>query len=258
MNSAVGIRRSRGVVAGVALILLGLWGGLAPFVGPYFHFGYTPDKALAYTTGRLYLSAIPGGAALLGGLLVATTRNRGIGVFGGLLAALGGLWFVIGSGVTYYLLKYTSITTGTPLGSLTSTGSYSVRMYLEVLALYGALGAAIIFFGALACGRMSLIAARDVTAADGDSAYYSDYPAGSGSGSDQPEPADYPTSASPFPAATEYPAPATGQFPTAAGQFPNTGQFTRPSSFRRSPEEFPGSTGPFSVPPAEPPTQTGR
>jgi hypothetical protein len=36
MNDQVTIRRSRGAVSGVALILLGLWGGLAPFVGPYF------------------------------------------------------------------------------------------------------------------------------------------------------------------------------------------------------------------------------
>jgi hypothetical protein len=255
MNSQVGIRRSRGVVTGVALILLGLWGGLAPFVGPYFHFGYTPDKAWAYTTGRLYLSAIPGGAALLGGLLVALTRNRFVGVFGGLLAALGGAWFIVGSGVTYYLLKYTSISTGTPLGTVTSAGSYSVRMYLEVLALYGALGAAIIFFGALGCGRLSLLAARDVAAAEGDGAYYSDYPA---SGPDRTEQPDYPSSPSPFPAATEYPAPTTGQFPTAAGQFPNTGQFTRPSSFRRSPpDEYQGPTGPLSRPATEPPTEIG-
>ena len=80
MNSQVRIRRSRGAVCGVALILLGLWGGLAPFVGPYFHFGFTPDKAWAYTTGRLYLSAVPGGAAVLGGLFMMVTRSRFLAV----------------------------------------------------------------------------------------------------------------------------------------------------------------------------------
>ena len=100
MNSQVRIRRSRGAVCGVALILLGLWGGLAPFVGPYFHFGFTPDKAWAYTTGRLYLSAVPGGAAVLGGLFMMVTRSRFLAVTGGLLGAVAGAWFVAGSGIT--------------------------------------------------------------------------------------------------------------------------------------------------------------
>ena len=38
---------------GVLLILLGLWGGLAPFVGPYVHFGFTPDATWHYDSGRL-------------------------------------------------------------------------------------------------------------------------------------------------------------------------------------------------------------
>jgi hypothetical protein len=249
MNSQVSIRRSRGVVSGVALILLGLWGGLAPFVGPDIHFGYTPDTAWTYTSGRLYLSAIPGGAALIGGLLICVTRSRVIAAIGGVLAALGGAWFILGSGVIVNVLKYTSITTGTPLPANT------LRMYLEGVALFGGVGALIIFFGALGCGRLSLVTARDVAAAEADGTYYSDYPAGSGTGTAGP--ADYPTGTGQFPAATEYPAPATGQFPTAAGQFPSaSGQFTRPSSFRRSPEEYSGPTAPLSQPPAEPPTET--
>jgi hypothetical protein len=249
MNSQVSIRRSRGVVSGVALILLGLWGGLAPFIGPDIHFGYMPDTAWTYTSGRLYLSAIPGGAALIGGLLVSVTRSRVIGAIGGVLAALGGAWFILGSGVVINVLKYTSITTGLPLGTNVH------RIYLEGVALFGGVGALIIFFGALACGRLSLVTARDIAAAEADGTYYSDYPAGSGTG--PAGQADYPTGTGQFPAATEYPAPATGQFPTAAGQFPSaSGQFTRPSSFRRSPDEYSGPTAPLSQPPAEPPTET--
>jgi hypothetical protein len=255
MNSQVSIRRSRGVVSGVALILLGLWGGLAPFVGPYFHFGYTPDKAWAYTTGRVYLSAVPGGAALIGGLLISATRNRAIAAIGGALAALGGAWLIVGSGVTTYVLKYTSIAIGTPLGTPTAAGTDSVRMYLEGVALFGGAGALIIFFAALGWGRLSLVTARDVAAAEADGSYYSDYPATAGSSSGGP---DYPTGSGQFPAATEYPAPTTGQFPTVAGQFPSasTGQFMRPSSFRRAPDEFSGPASPLSQPPAEPPTET--
>ena len=105
MNSQVRIRRSRGAVCGAALILLGLWGGLAPFVGPYFHFGFTPDKAWEYDTGRLYLSAVPGAAALLGGLAVILTRSRFVGISGGVLAALGGAWLIAGAQVTTILAE---------------------------------------------------------------------------------------------------------------------------------------------------------
>src|ERR1700761_4774138 len=96
MNLQGQIPRSRGGVVGVLLILVGLWGGLAPFVGPYFHFGYTPPIAMHSTQGRLYFSAVPGGAAVLGGLVVVLTRSRALGVLGGLLATLGGAWFIAG------------------------------------------------------------------------------------------------------------------------------------------------------------------
>jgi hypothetical protein len=256
MNSQVSIRRSRGVASGVALILLGLWGGLAPFVGPYFHFGYTPDKAWAYTTGRLYFSATPGAAVLLGGLLVTATRSRAVGVFGGMLAALGGAWFLVGSGVTYYLLKLRSITTGLPIGPGGSAAAYTVRMYAEVLALFGAAGALMIFFGALACGRLSLVTARDVAAAEADGSYYTEYPASQG----QANPVGYQSTTGQLPAATDYPGPTTGQFPTAAGQFPTTtgqfsggsGQFARPSTFRRPPEESSGPPTQLPEPPTDP------
>src|SRR5580704_19270114 len=96
MASVTRIPRSRGGVTGVLLIILGAWGGLAPFVGPYFHYAYTPDMAWAYTSGRLYLSIVPGAAAVLGGLLAVLATHRAVGLTGGLLAALGGGWFILG------------------------------------------------------------------------------------------------------------------------------------------------------------------
>ena len=45
MAGMLQMRRSRGAFSGFLLILLGLWGALIPFVGPYFDFAYTPDKA---------------------------------------------------------------------------------------------------------------------------------------------------------------------------------------------------------------------
>ena len=38
MAGMLQMRRSRGAFSGFLLILLGLWGALIPFVGPYFHY----------------------------------------------------------------------------------------------------------------------------------------------------------------------------------------------------------------------------
>jgi hypothetical protein len=194
MNSQVAIRRSRGAVTGAILVLLGLWGGLAPFVGHYLHFGFTPDTAFGYTTGRLYYSVLPAAAVLVGGVLIIATRLRTLGIIGGLLASLGGLWFVVGSGAVLYLIKR-NISIGVPLGS--AGGTFGTKEYLEVLALYTALGAVVIFFGALACGRMSLISASDAAAAD-----------------------DYNFEGQDYQASTYSETQTTGSFPTVAGQFP--------------------------------------
>ncbi len=233
MNHQNRIPRSRGGICGALLILLGLWGGLAPFVGPYFHFGFSPDTAWHYDSGRLYYAVIPGAAALLGGLLVAATRNRGVGVFGGVLAALGGAWFIAGGGIVIHVLKK-AISTGSPI--LTASGSADLRSYLETIALLSGVGILILFTGAVAVGRFSMVAAKDVLAADADP-YYADYPAARTAS--QPDLSHYPTVAGQFPATAT-----TGQFPTPAGQFPPSGDF--------APAQFPDTTtAPF------PPEATG-
>lgn len=160
MNDVVSIPRSRGAVCGVLLILLGVWGGLAPFVGHYLHFGFTPDKAWGWTSGRLYLSLIPGAAALLGGLMVLVTRNRAVGISGGVLSALGGVWLVAGDGIVTDVLKNHGISVGTPLQSANLTAA--LQSFLEKAGLFFGLGALIMFVAALAIGRFSMLAAKDV------------------------------------------------------------------------------------------------
>src|SRR5579859_3427515 len=91
------MRRSRGMASGVLLMLLGIWGGLIAFIGPYFHFAYTPAASWTYTTARLWLEILPGAAVLLGGLLLAVTAARHWALFGGLLAAAAGAWFALGT-----------------------------------------------------------------------------------------------------------------------------------------------------------------
>jgi hypothetical protein len=227
MNRQGQIPRSRGGISGLLLVLLGLWGGLAPFVGPYFVFGFTPDKAWAYTSGRLYYSAVPGAAAVLGGLMVLLTRSRGVGIAGGLLAALGGAWFSLGQGFVTVVLKKTTISIGSPITSSgTSIGLVHTRQYLESVGLFGGLGVLIVFFGALAIGRFSMVAAKDVAAADG-SGYYADVPA---------------SQAVSQPGVNLY--PGAGQYQTSADQFP-ADQYSQSSPFPDSPSQFPASPSPF-------------
>ncbi len=52
MAGLMRIRRTNGVFGGLLVALLGIWGGIIPFVGPYFDYAYTPDRAWTYTSGR--------------------------------------------------------------------------------------------------------------------------------------------------------------------------------------------------------------
>src|ERR1700709_693701 len=54
------VARSKGAVSGILLILLGAWGGLIPFVGPYFSYGYTPNVTWHWDAARFWYEALPG------------------------------------------------------------------------------------------------------------------------------------------------------------------------------------------------------
>lgn len=208
MNDQGQIPRTRGGVSGALLILLGLWGGLAPFVGPYFHFGYLPDTTWHYSTGRLYYSIIPAAAVLLGGLMVVLTRNRGVGIAGGVLAALGGLWFALGEPFVTIVLKHASVTAGNPVPGT------ALRVWLESIALFGGLGLLVVFLGALAIGRFSTVGAQDVDS------YYADAPStppAGRPGTGQYQSPDFPD------APTQFPTVPSSPFPdTTATRFPGS------------------------------------
>ena len=53
------MRRLSTRAAGMLILILGLWGGLVPFVGPYFHFALGPNHSWTWTTGRFWLSVLP-------------------------------------------------------------------------------------------------------------------------------------------------------------------------------------------------------
>jgi hypothetical protein len=257
---AEGVRtpRSRGGLSGLALILLGAWGGIAPYAGPSLGFGYTPNTAWSNTSGRLYLSAIPGAVALVAGLVVMVTRSRWFGGFCAFIAALAGAWFIAGAALVTLLpaSQGASITTGTPLG----TGPHIA--VLTNLAFFTGVGVLIVFFAALALGRLSLAAHRDFSAYGGDFAgptdtgVYGAYqqgqePAQQQYGSQYPRadafpPEHYASPTEQYPSAGQQPAgqyqPPGGPYQSAAGQYPPNDPFgvtQQQPTVQRSQSPFP-------------------
>src|ERR1700722_16571199 len=116
MAGMLQMRRSRGAFSGFLLILLGLWGALVPLVGPYFHYAYTPDVTWHYDTARLWLEFLPGAAVFLGGFLLIVATGRHTALFGALLAAVAGAWFVLGTTLSP-LWNNSVVLGGTPASS---------------------------------------------------------------------------------------------------------------------------------------------
>ena len=145
--------RSRGAVSGLLLIILGVWGALIPFVGPYFHFAYTPDQAWAWSTARGWLEVFPGVTTALGGFLLLISGNRATAMFGGWLAVIGGAWFIVGRTLAS-TLRLGDI--GQPIAATDAR-----RAVLEI-AYFSGLGALIVFLGGAALARVSVRTARDL------------------------------------------------------------------------------------------------
>lgn len=145
------MRRSRGAFSGFLLMLLGLWGALIPFIGPYFHYAYTPDRAWTYNTGRLWLELLPGAAVFLGGFLLMVARGRHIALFGALLAAAAGAWFTLGPVLSPLWNNHV------PMGGSPASTTMYMRI-MEQIGFFTALGVVIVFVAAMALGRISSVA----------------------------------------------------------------------------------------------------
>ena len=157
MSAMTRIPRSRGAMSGVLLILLGAWGGLIPFIGPYFHYAYTPDSSWTFTANRLWLEVLPGVATLLGGLIVTVTSSRAAAQLGSWLAGLSGAWFAIGS-VIGRVWSRSQLSAGTPVGG-------SLTRVLEQIGFFTGLGLVIVLLAALTFGRASVVGVREARAA---------------------------------------------------------------------------------------------
>ena len=218
------IPRTRGAMSGLLLILLGVWGALIPFVGPYFHYAYTPDKAWTYTTGRLWLEILPGIAVTLGGFIVLSSARRPLAILGAFVAVLGGAWFVVGN-LLSALWNHGIPEAGIPVG-----GNLT-RLALEELGFFIGLGVIIVFFAALALGRFAVVGVKETALAERDAAAVA---ADGDAVTDQPS------------------GPVTGQ---PAGPFANTDDRLQPAgaAFPAGPEQSPAATSQFPVTETEAP-----
>ncbi len=157
MAGMLRVPRSRGALNGVLLVLLGLWGGLIAFVGPYFHYAYTPDQGFTYTTGRLWLEILPAAGTVVGGLILGGTASRPVAIFGAWLAALSGAWFTLGALLSS--LWDTGGSAGQPVGD-------NLHRVVEQIGFFTGLGIVIVFLAAVALGRFTVIGAREQTVAE--------------------------------------------------------------------------------------------
>ena len=127
------------------MILLGIWGALIPFVGPYFHYAFGSYQTWHYTAERLWLCIVPGAVAVIGGLLLLRSSRRSSGLLGGWLALAAGAWFAVGPTVSL-LWHHTGNPIGVPMGGYT-------RQAIELLGYFQGLGVLIAGLSAFAMGR---------------------------------------------------------------------------------------------------------
>jgi hypothetical protein len=142
-------------LAGLVILIAGVWGGLIPFVGPYFHFTLGPDHTWTWTHARLYMDVIPGAVAVLGGLILLGAGPRMTGKVGALLGIAAGAWFAVGPDISR--LWHTGGAQGVAHG-----GAH--RRAVEYLTFHSGLGVLIAVFAAYALP--GLLAYRAATAAD--------------------------------------------------------------------------------------------
>lgn len=137
--------RTTGLLSGLIVIVLGVWGALIPFIGPYFHYAFGNFDKWHFTSNRLWLDVVPGVVAVIGGWMLFTGSRRKSGIIGGWLAIAAGVWFAIGPAVSLWWHA-----AGNPIGA--PIGGH-FRQSIELIGYFYGLGVAIVGFAAFAMGR---------------------------------------------------------------------------------------------------------
>ena len=133
---------------GLAILLLGAWGGIVPYVGPAFGFREGAGASWQWTTSHALLWLAPGAAAFLAGLVLLTVGprafHRGTKSLTGLaslLALASGLWFVLGPEAYVTFHRTVAVAHGSALARFVTDVGYNLGVGLCLTA-----------FGALALG----------------------------------------------------------------------------------------------------------
>jgi len=139
-------------------MLCGIWAALIPFVGPYFNFAYTPDVTWHWTWARFWMEVLPGIGAFVGGFLLLMSGNRATALLGGWIAAISGLWLIVGPTLSM-LWHHGPGYVGVPYGG-------NSRMAWEQLSFFYGIGALTLFLATMSLGRLSVHSVRDVRYAE--------------------------------------------------------------------------------------------
>lgn len=138
--------RSTAAISGLLIVLLGIWGAVVPFVGPYFDYAFGVNQTWHYTADRMWLDILPGAVAVAGGLVLLASSRRGALLGGALLSLIAGAWFVVGPAV--------SLTWESAAGPIGRPLFGSTRQTLELVGYFYGLGALIVALSAFSLGRV--------------------------------------------------------------------------------------------------------
>ncbi len=153
---------ARGI--GMLIVLVGLWGGIVPFVGPTFGFSMGSTGAWTWTEGRGTLHVAPAIAAVVGGLILLASGGRGRQRLGGLLALVGGFWFVIGPSLQPLWATVAASGGGmTHMGGAMAGGSHTstTNQALQAIGYHYGVGAVIAALAAFGLGLLARAASPD-------------------------------------------------------------------------------------------------
>jgi hypothetical protein len=104
------------------------------------------------------MEVLPGIGALVGGLLLMMSGNRATAMLGGWLAAIAGLWLIVGPSLSM-LWHHGPGYMGVPYGG-------NSRMVWEQISFFYGIGALTLFLGSMSLGRLSVHSVRDVRYAE--------------------------------------------------------------------------------------------
>jgi hypothetical protein len=141
----VRISRKTGAMTGFILIVLGLWGGLVPLIGPYFGYAFGSHATWDLTMNRFWLDVLPGAAVIIGGLMLIWSGHRLSGTVASWMAMAGGAWFAVGPAFSR-LWEHGAGPIGVPLFGHT-------RQTFELIGYFYGLGIVVMGLAAFALGR---------------------------------------------------------------------------------------------------------